>query len=1017
MSFFRCLLCLMIGAEASRVAADPLSLTAIAAGRYTKDGATGTILFAADAANGCVYRWQQADRSPGDRRETGAVGREISAELQRYDCPAQPSAPTALAYRDGLLYVADSAALELSVIDVWGNRKWENRQILWRGAPLRRPTDVAVSPEGLIVLADEGLGALIWLRADQSPIVQTSELWQAPARLTFTSGTLNVVDRSGALFSVPYRAEAGGNLQFLPPRQLRPQIGEGRADSIALASHRDIVYLDSGGRLYAYVPEPKETVPAYPEPAPGLRASRLTATTESLFLLSGDGRQLWQLERPVPAEVRLELAPAEANRVLSFLYRYLSERDLLPVRPVQPGGGATRFDRLLVSERAFVGNPRPGQPIVSGPAAGTKGMPPNPVSPTDDFLCRPNSALCQALAPGTDILALAPTGEVKVPDVPIRSVVKQTLVDLAGRSVAETLDELLPSRALRDRYTDLKPLADANQKRAGALDPGRYGAAFAALRQGTLELPAEAWEMTIPVFAADLHDPKSALRYFAATTNNLFLLSKESAEVRQRGFSLAGDVVPPAPDACAELRANRDRIARATHYKEVAGLIRDSELTIGIVEKSEKVDMGHLAFSSPADNPIWMRSVEQPPAEPETVDHPFSGGPPVLWTNDPPVASDFQDPFLWHGSHVAGIIAARDDCGSGLLPRAKLSLIHADSFDEMGKGILNAPNTRIRVVNVSQGAQADGSLIFWEDLHKTISSRPSMLFVFAAGDDSKDLNLIGAFPPVNWSRDLSNVVVVTATNTADQLLGEMETNSGKFSGVDTGSKYVDLAAVGGEVYSATTQNRYASSSGASQAAPQVAAAAAVLLEGGRCATPEHARARLIATADWRDQFGDLLWGGRLNFAKALFEPGGNVLTLLDDDQRYRVEFKDEKKISIEAGVGAQIHQRGHTNPKPPYLIFFSRILSIQPMFQQPPGQNRFRIVFVNEEGQVRILLNAELKASDPQHDKLHCTASRWNPDTSSWEPKTELCGQVGLDVSRITEYYRSCLDYGSPTFD
>lgn len=110
------------------------------------------------------------------------------------------------------------------------------------------------------------------------------------------------------------------------------------------------------------------------------------------------------------------------------------------------------------------------------------------------------------------------------------------------------------------------------------------------------------------------------------------------------------------------------------------------------------------------------------------------------------------------------------------------------------------------------------------------------LFVVAAGNDGSDNDLFPTFP-ANVKR--SNVITVAATHGAHRLAG--------FS--NYGAKTVDVAAPGVGILSAQPGNKMLRVSGTSQAAPYVAATAALILEQNPDLSASDVREILIKTAN------------------------------------------------------------------------------------------------------------------------------------------------------------------------
>jgi serine protease len=227
-----------------------------------------------------------------------------------------------------------------------------------------------------------------------------------------------------------------------------------------------------------------------------------------------------------------------------------------------------------------------------------------------------------------------------------------------------------------------------------------------------------------------------------------------------------------------------------------------------------------------------------------------------------------------HGTHVAGIAAARVDNGlgvAGIAPEAKIMPVRAlatDGYsegDSVEQGIRWATDHGADVINLSLGAGVLVENIFGRALTDAVNYAWSkgVIPVVVTGND-------------NFFRtefDDANAMVVTAT-TSDDRLAEYATGAGF-------AKW-GIAAPGGSasgdtsemVYSAiwSSSNRnvhYGYGAGTSMAAPHVSGAAAILRSLGF--SPSEAVGRLLATAkDLGARGPDGSYGsGRLDVAAAV----------------------------------------------------------------------------------------------------------------------------------------------------
>jgi serine protease len=237
--------------------------------------------------------------------------------------------------------------------------------------------------------------------------------------------------------------------------------------------------------------------------------------------------------------------------------------------------------------------------------------------------------------------------------------------------------------------------------------------------------------------------------------------------------------------------------------------------------------------------------------------------------DDDPVPMDDHG----HGTHVAGIAAARVGNGlgvAGVAPEAKIMpvrVLATDGYaegDSVEQGIRWATDHGADVINLSLGAGALAENIFGRAVTDAVNYAWSkgVIPVVVTGND-------------NFFRtefDDANAMVVTATTTDDRL-AEYATGAGF-------AKW-GLAAPGGSasgekeemvyssVWSRDGKAHYAYSAGTSMAAPHVSGAAAILRSRGL--SPSDTVNRLLATAkDLGPRGNDTSYGrGRLDVAAAV----------------------------------------------------------------------------------------------------------------------------------------------------
>jgi subtilisin family serine protease len=191
-----------------------------------------------------------------------------------------------------------------------------------------------------------------------------------------------------------------------------------------------------------------------------------------------------------------------------------------------------------------------------------------------------------------------------------------------------------------------------------------------------------------------------------------------------------------------------------------------------------------------------------------------------------------EGPDADHGTHVAGIIAARRNNGlgiDGIAAPVKIMVLRAvPNGDERDKDVANAIRYAVdngaRIINMSFGKafSPDKALV---DEAVRYAAEKGVLLVHAAGNDSKDIDQGDNFPTKRYlgsSKSAENWLEVGAS-----AWGSGTTLVGDFS--NYGRKTVDVFAPGVDVYSTVPGSEYKSMSGTSMAAPVVSGVAALIM--------------------------------------------------------------------------------------------------------------------------------------------------------------------------------------------
>ncbi|MFC7446121.1 S8 family peptidase [Mesoflavibacter profundi] len=183
-----------------------------------------------------------------------------------------------------------------------------------------------------------------------------------------------------------------------------------------------------------------------------------------------------------------------------------------------------------------------------------------------------------------------------------------------------------------------------------------------------------------------------------------------------------------------------------------------------------------------------------------------------------------------HGTHVAGIIAAERNNGlgaNGVANNVQIMSLRAvpngDEYDkDIAKAIRYAVDNGAKVINGSFGKSFSPHSEWVRDAIKYASDN-NVIFVHAAGNDSKNVDVEPNFPD-------DNVDFVEISDTYIRV-GALAPSYGTkmIAGFSNyGLKNVDVFAPGAQVYSTTPENEYDTKGGTSMAAPAVAGVAALV---------------------------------------------------------------------------------------------------------------------------------------------------------------------------------------------
>ncbi len=210
-----------------------------------------------------------------------------------------------------------------------------------------------------------------------------------------------------------------------------------------------------------------------------------------------------------------------------------------------------------------------------------------------------------------------------------------------------------------------------------------------------------------------------------------------------------------------------------------------------------------------------------------------------------------------HGTHVAGIAAARIGNGKGIAGMAgRAQIMPVDVFtygvgtyDALIRAIVYAADNGARVINMSLGAT---SYSRGEEAAVDYAYERGVVLVAAAGNTGLE--------ELHYPAAHNHVIAVASTTASDAR-----------SSFSTMGDWVDAAAPGSSIYSTYRGNSYAYMSGTSMATPHVSGLAALILGLDPKLSPDAVRGIIEGTADDLGPAGrDIYYGaGRINAGRAL----------------------------------------------------------------------------------------------------------------------------------------------------
>ena len=193
--------------------------------------------------------------------------------------------------------------------------------------------------------------------------------------------------------------------------------------------------------------------------------------------------------------------------------------------------------------------------------------------------------------------------------------------------------------------------------------------------------------------------------------------------------------------------------------------------------------------------------------------------------------ADAMGPAASHGTHVAGIIGAVRNNGLGLdgvADNVRIMSVRAiPDGDERDKDVASAIRYAVdngaKVINMSFGKDISPNKPLVDEAVK-YAMKKDVLLVHAAGNDSKDLDVVENYPNRRYADGSGEAVAWLEVGASGSKIGDHLPAS--FS--NYGKHTVDLFAPGVGIWSSVPGNNYANMDGTSMAAPVVAGIAALI---------------------------------------------------------------------------------------------------------------------------------------------------------------------------------------------
>lgn len=281
--------------------------------------------------------------------------------------------------------------------------------------------------------------------------------------------------------------------------------------------------------------------------------------------------------------------------------------------------------------------------------------------------------------------------------------------------------------------------------------------------------------------------------------------------------------------------------------------------------------------------------------------------------------NDVQGPDAFHGTHVAGIIAAvrNNDIGiRGVADNVRIMSVRCvPDGDERDKDVANAIRYAVdngaSIINMSFGKGYSPNKKLVDDAIK-YAEEHDVLLVHAAGNDAENNDTDPNFPNDLYAQPMKKGLFGKQKNATNWMeIGALSWKSGEkrvASFSNYGKKNVDLFSPGVAIYSTIPGSKYGNAQGTSMAAPAAAGVAAILRAHYPELSAEQVREVMMKSVVPQND-GEVFKPGsteKVNFSE-LCASGGvvsatNAVALADKTKAKR----NKKAIWRDAGLGKMV---------------------------------------------------------------------------------------------------------------